>query len=74
MTRFAYLTVREAAQRAGVSGAYVRAEIAAGRLAAIRPAGGTYWIISERAFETWLRNPRRGTRSAKRQTGTKGEG
>jgi excisionase family DNA binding protein len=60
-----YLTVREAAQRAGVSGAYVRAEIAAGRLAAIRPEGGTYWIINEREFERWLANPRRGTRSGK---------
>jgi excisionase family DNA binding protein len=61
------ISVKEAARRAGVNVSYIRAEIAAGRLRAEKP--GTEWIISERAFAAWLRNPRRGTRSARRGTG-----
>lgn len=58
------LSVRDAAARAGVTERYVRADIAAGRLAATKV--GRDWLIEPRAFSAWLRNPRRGTRSAKR--------
>lgn len=64
MTRRALISAREAAARAECNVSYIRAEIAAGRLRATKP--GTEWVIDEADFAAWLRNPRRGTRSAKR--------
>ena len=71
MTRPAQLSVRAAATRAGVSGAYIRAEIAAGRLVATKP--GTEWLIEQRDFAAWLANPRRGTRTGRGTDGTGNE-
>ena len=58
-----FLSISDAAQRAGVNVSYVRAEIKAGRLQAEKP--GTEWLIRGVDFAAWLANPRRGTRSGR---------
>lgn len=56
------LSVTDAAKAARVTRAYIKAEIAAGRLAAAKNATGDYEITMA-AFRRWMDNPRRGSRS-----------
>lgn len=55
------ISVTEAAEAAGVTRGYIKAEIAAGRLPARRNATDNYEIAMA-DFQNWLANPRRGSR------------
>lgn len=55
------ISVSDAAEAAGVNRSYVKAEIVAGRLAAIKNATGAY-EITQQEFRRWQNNPRRGSR------------
>jgi excisionase family DNA binding protein len=54
----------EASEYADVTIRYIRAEIEAGRLVARRV--GKVWIINRDDLEAWMKNPKRGSRSKKR--------
>lgn len=53
-------TVTQAATLAACNVAYIRAEIAAGRLPAEKV--GSQWIIARVDFDAWMANPKRGSR------------
>lgn len=57
-----FVSVKQAADEAGVSVSYVGAEIRAGRLPATK-IGRAAWAIRGDDLRAWLANPRRGSRS-----------
>lgn len=63
----ARISASDAAERAGVSRAYIKAEIARGNLAATKNITGAYEIQMD-DFKAWMGNPRRGSRRQQETT------